>query len=83
MANRTVIAAGATGLVGREILQGLLADPSVAAVHSLVSATGADAGSEVFYSRVKGELQDALAKLPFEGLVIARPSMFEPPRSPA
>src|SRR5262249_34442757 len=35
MAMRTVIVAGATGLVGREILEGLLADKSVAAVHSL------------------------------------------------
>jgi uncharacterized protein YbjT (DUF2867 family) len=31
----TVLIAGASGLVGREILQGLLADDSVAAVHSL------------------------------------------------
>jgi uncharacterized protein YbjT (DUF2867 family) len=35
MAGRTVVVAGATGLVGREILAGLLADASVAAVHSL------------------------------------------------
>ena len=35
MAVRTVVVAGASGLVGREILQGLLADESVAAVHSL------------------------------------------------
>ncbi|ALN81293.1 hypothetical protein [Lysobacter antibioticus] len=35
MLGRTIIAAGATGLVGREILAGLLADASVAAVHSL------------------------------------------------
>jgi len=34
-AGRTVVVAGASGLVGREILQGLLADDSVAAVHSL------------------------------------------------
>ena len=146
---RAVIIAGATGLVGREILAGLLADPAVTAVHSLgrrkpavqhpkltahvvdfaalpalppadevylalgttikvagsqaafravdhdanlavataalaagtkraglVSAMGADAGSKVFYSRVKGELEEALAKLPFEGLVIARPSLL-------
>lgn len=33
--SRTVLVAGASGLVGREILQGLLADASVAAVHSL------------------------------------------------
>jgi uncharacterized protein YbjT (DUF2867 family) len=149
MANRTVIIAGATGLVGREILEGLLADRTVTAVHSLgrrklavehpklvahvvdfvalpalpaadevylalgttikvagsqaafravdfdanlavakaasaagakraglVSAMGADPGSKVFYSRVKGELEEALSKLPFEGLVMARPSLL-------
>ena len=32
---RSVLIAGASGLVGREILQGLLADDSVVAVHSL------------------------------------------------
>jgi len=32
---RSVLIAGASGLVGREILQGLLADDSVAAVHSV------------------------------------------------
>ena len=145
---RTVALAGATGLVGREILRGLVADPSVAAIHvlarraiepaakvtahvvdfralpalprveevylalgttikvagsqaafravdfdanlavakaalaagarraGLVSAMGASARSGIFYSRVKGELEDALAALPFEGLVIARPSML-------
>ena len=149
MATRTIIVAGATGLVGREILAGLLADPSVAAVHSLgrrkpaephpkltahvvdfaalpvlpladelylalgttikvagsqaafravdydanlavataalaagakrvglVSAMGADSKSKVFYSRVKGELEDALASMPFEGVVFARPSLL-------
>ncbi|MFZ6778939.1 NAD(P)H-binding protein [Undibacterium sp. Ji83W] len=149
MAKRTVIIAGATGMVGREILAGLLADDSVAEVHSLgrrpptvqhprlrahvvnfaslpvlpqadevylalgttikvagsqqafraldydanlavakaaqaagvrklglVSAMGADANSKVFYNRVKGELEDALEKMPFEGMVIARPSLL-------
>ncbi|MGJ7901210.1 NAD(P)H-binding protein [Lysobacter sp. 1R34A] len=149
MPSRTVIVAGATGLVGREILAGLLADPSVAAVHSLgrrmpvethpkltahvvdftvlpdlphadevylalgttikvagsqtafravdydanlavamaafaagakrvglVSAMGADSKSKVFYSRVKGELEDALAAMPFEGMAFARPSLL-------
>ena len=144
-----MVLAGATGLVGREILQGLLADDSVKAVHvlgrraldlkhpklashvvdfaalpplpsvdeaylalgttikvagsqpafravdfdanlavaraamaagarraGLVSAMGADAHSRVFYSRVKGELEDALAALNFGGLVVARPSML-------
>jgi uncharacterized protein YbjT (DUF2867 family) len=146
---RTVVLAGATGLVGREILQGLLADGTVAAVHALgrrplalqhprltshivefaalpplppldeaylalgttikvagsqaafraidfdanlavaraaraggarrvglVSAMGANARSRVFYSRVKGELEEALAALGFEALVIARPSFL-------
>lgn len=141
--------AGATGLVGREILHGLLADDSVAAVHALgrrppplrhpklhhlsvdfkdifalpnvdevylalgttigaagsqqafravdfdanlavaraaraegarrlglVSAMGASARSPIFYNRVKGELEDALAHLGYEGLVVARPSFL-------
>lgn len=149
MTGRTVLIAGATGLVGRELLTGLLADASVAQVLSLgrrranvkhskltqqvvdfaalpalpavdevylalgttikvagsqqafravdfdanlavaraaraagasraglVSAMGASAASAVFYSRVKGELEDALAGLGFEGLVIARPSLL-------
>jgi uncharacterized protein YbjT (DUF2867 family) len=42
----------------------------------LVSAMGANTHSRVFYSRVKGELEDALAALNFEGLVIVRPSML-------
>lgn len=149
MTDRTVIIAGATGLVGRYVLEGLLADRTVVAVHSLgrrvlaiqhhkltahvvdftalptlpsadevylalgttikvagsqeafravdydanlavataalaagarkvglVSAMGADAKSKVFYSRVKGKLENALVQMPFEGLVIARPSML-------
>ena len=145
---RTIALAGATGLVGREILRGLVTDSSVAAIHvlgrraaeampkvtshvvtfrslpslpqvdevylalgttikvagsqeafravdfdanlavaraalsagarraGLVSAMGASPKSRLFYSRVKGELEDALAALAFEGLVIARPSML-------
>lgn len=146
---RTVALAGATGLVGRSILEGLVADTSVQSVHvlgrhkprvvharltchivdlaalpplppvdevylalgttikvagsqaafravdfdanfavaraalaagarrcGLVSAMGATAKSRVFYNRVKGELEDALAQLPFVGLVIARPSLL-------
>jgi uncharacterized protein YbjT (DUF2867 family) len=148
-AARNVCLAGATGLVGRAILEGLLADGSVAAVHALgrrgpglshpkltphvvdfaalpplppvdevylalgttikaagsraafravdfdanlsvaraalaagarraglVSAMGAQAKSRVFYNRVKGETEEALARLSFEGLVIARPSLL-------
>jgi uncharacterized protein YbjT (DUF2867 family) len=148
-AHRSVVIAGATGLVGRELLRGLLADETVRQVHALgrrplpqanprlrfhavdfaalpalppvdecyialgttikvagsqeafravdctavvnvaraakaagatklgvVSAMGADARSSVFYSRVKGEMEDALASLGFDTLVIARPSML-------
>lgn len=154
MEHRTVIIAGASGLVGKELLQGLLADPSVAAIHSLgrrppalahpkltahltdfkslpalphadevylalgttikvagsqaafraidydanlavahaalaagvkrvglVSAMGADPASGVFYNRVKGELETALSQLPFDGIVIARPSLLVGDRS--
>jgi uncharacterized protein YbjT (DUF2867 family) len=42
----------------------------------LVSAMGANAKSSVFYNRVKGELEEALAQLPFDGLVVARPSLL-------
>jgi uncharacterized protein YbjT (DUF2867 family) len=143
------VVAGASGLVGREILQGLLADDTVAAVHALarrpldarhpkltvhtvdfsavpalppideaylalgttikvagsqsafravdfeanlavaraakaagaqrigvVSAMGADSGSRIFYNRVKGQLEEALALMRFHGLVIARPSFL-------
>ena len=42
----------------------------------LVSAMGANAKSSAFYNRVKGELEEALAQLPFEGLVFARPSLL-------
>jgi len=43
----------------------------------LVSALAANAGSAVFYNRVKGEAEDALKALGFERLVIARPSLLD------
>jgi uncharacterized protein YbjT (DUF2867 family) len=146
---RRAVVAGATGLVGKSILEGLLADRSVSSVIALarrplplnhaklttmrvefgalpklppvdevylalgttikvagsqsafravdldanlavakaaldagarrcglVSAMGANQGSKVFYSRIKGELEVALSALPFDGLVIARPSLL-------
>lgn len=149
MTTRTALLAGATGLVGRGILAGLLADPQVGAVHTLgrrddhtphpklthhkvdfaalpalpavdevylalgstikvagsrpafravdyeanlavaraaraagarrlglVSAMGADSRSSVFYNRTKGELEDVLATLGYEGIAIARPSFL-------
>ena len=42
----------------------------------LVSSLGADATSRIFYSRVKGELEDALRPLGFRALTILRPSML-------
>ena len=59
-AHRSVHLAGATG----------------ATRLGLVSAMGADARSSVFYSRVKGELEEALGGLGYEAVVIARPSML-------
>lgn len=149
MTKRAVIIAGASGMVGKEILAGLLADDTVAVVYALgrkaltlshpklevhvvnfaslpvlpqaeevylalgttikvagsqeafraldydanlavaraaqatgvkklglVSAMGADAKSGVFYNRVKGELENALETMPFEGIVFARPSLL-------
>jgi len=42
----------------------------------LVSALGADSASRSFYSRVKGQTEEALQALNFETLVIARPSLL-------
>jgi uncharacterized protein YbjT (DUF2867 family) len=42
----------------------------------VVSAMGADPASRVFYSRVKGELEAELARLPFQTLVVLRPSLL-------
>ncbi|QEM93011.1 nucleoside-diphosphate sugar epimerase [Kosakonia radicincitans] len=42
----------------------------------LVSASGASVRSSMFYTRVKGELEDALRALPLTTLVIARPSLL-------
>jgi uncharacterized protein YbjT (DUF2867 family) len=47
----------------------------------LVSAVGADPKSRVFYSRVKGEAEDAVARLGFAGLHIFRPSLLVGRRS--
>ena len=112
---RTVALAGATGLVGREILKGLVADPSVAAIHVLgrrvldalpakvvphvvdlralpalpridevflaLGTTIKVAGSQEAFRAVDLDANLALARaalaaLPFEGLVIARPSIL-------
>jgi len=42
----------------------------------VVSALGADSKSSIFYSRVKGELEDALRQQGWQQLTIARPSLL-------
>jgi uncharacterized protein YbjT (DUF2867 family) len=42
----------------------------------LVSALGADAGSRVFYNRVKGEAERDVLALAFEGVALLRPSLL-------
>lgn len=42
----------------------------------LVSSLGASARSSVFYSRVKGELEDAVLALPYRAHTILRPSLL-------
>jgi uncharacterized protein YbjT (DUF2867 family) len=42
----------------------------------VISAMGASATSSVFYSRVKGEMEEAISKLGYKSVVIARPSML-------
>ena len=43
---------------------------------AVVSALGADPKSRVFYSRVKGEMQVAVAQLGYASVVIAQPSLL-------
>ena len=43
---------------------------------AIVSALGADARSRVFYNRVKGEMQAAVAALGYESVLIAQPSLL-------
>lgn len=43
---------------------------------AVVSAVGADKSSKVFYNRVKGEMEQAIAALGYRSVVIARPSLL-------
>lgn len=47
---------------------------------AIVTAIGSDKASKIFYSRVKGELEEELKTMPFESLCIYRPSMLLGPR---
>ncbi len=42
----------------------------------VVSALGAEAGSRIFYNRIKGEMEQAVAALPFEAVQIVRPALL-------
>jgi uncharacterized protein YbjT (DUF2867 family) len=46
----------------------------------LVSSVGANAKSSVFYTRMKGELDEAVSKIGFPNLVILRPASLTGPR---
>ena len=46
----------------------------------LVSAIGANSKSLVYYSRVKGEIEDAVKKMPFQSVQIFQPSLLLGPR---
>ncbi len=48
----------------------------------VVSAMGADAESGVFYNRVKGEVEDAIAQLGYTSVSIVRPSLLVGDRGP-
>jgi len=47
----------------------------------LVSSAGADPGSKVFYSRMKGELEEAIRKLKFQSIRIIQPGILDGERS--
>lgn len=47
----------------------------------LVSSAGASARSRIFYSRVKGELEEAVFALPYRSITVIRPSLLVGERS--
>jgi uncharacterized protein YbjT (DUF2867 family) len=46
-------------------------------VYVLVSSLGANSKSAIFYSRIKGQLDEAVSLLPFRKVVILRPSVLD------
>jgi uncharacterized protein YbjT (DUF2867 family) len=42
----------------------------------LVSSAGADANSSIFYSKVKGELENAVSEMKYKSVIILRPSIL-------
>lgn len=47
------------------------------ATYILVSSAGADSSSMFFYSRIKGELEEAVQALPFQRIIILQPSILD------
>lgn len=58
-----------------------LAHAHGASTFALNSAMGADPRSRVFYSRVKGELEQALSKIGFDALTLVRPGLIDGERT--
>lgn len=52
------------------------AERTNASLFSIVTAMGASSSSKIFYSRVKGELQDAIAKLSIPLVQVFQPSLL-------
>ncbi len=82
----TTIKKAGTKEAFREVdFDGVVAFGNVASGHrakslTVVSAMGANKGSQIFYNRVKGETEAALEELPLERLVIFRPALLVGPR---
>ena len=75
---------GVSGVTGqtwidRDMVVGFVQRAVVAGVSlvSVVSALGADAQSRVFYSRLKGQMEDAVVKAGAETVHLWRPSVLE------
>lgn len=49
--------------------------------YALVSSAGANKESRIFYSRIKGELEEAVKSLPFNLITILRPSVLDGDRN--
>jgi len=47
-----------------------------ASVFSIVTATGANSNSKIFYNKVKGEVEDKLKSIGFDSTLISRPSLL-------
>lgn len=55
---------------------GKLAEQQMAKQFILISALGANATSSIFYNRIKGQTEDAVAKLNIPSITIFRPSLL-------